>query len=85
MSPEPPRLFARPLLGDALRATGLTLLGGTVVSFPFWLPTRWIVGVSVTVGLVALWCVAFLSVRMHRDLRRLDAEAAARPRQTPPP
>lgn len=68
LTPEP-RLFARPVLGDSLKALGLTLLGGAVLSFPFWLPTRWIVGVGITFGLVALWLVAFITLRTGRVTR----------------
>jgi hypothetical protein len=70
MIPDPPRLFARPLLGDLLRALGLAVLAGGVLGMPFWLPTRWRWWVMLVLAFLAVWLIAFLSLRTWRQTRR---------------
>jgi hypothetical protein len=73
----PLRLFARPLLGDLLRALGLAVLAAGVLSLPFWLPTallRWVVP---ALAFLALWFLAFLVLRFVHADRQFRREMAA--------
>lgn len=66
----PPRLFARPLLGDGLRALGLAVGLCAVAVVPLLLPTRWILWWVGGYGFVGIWFIVFIALRTRRLMRQ---------------